>query len=127
MSSSPLYLGGPDQVQALDWGKKLYDVRGGYDAVTKLVTTGLKGTQAFVTSKTAMVFTTHAANALEFKGRLNFPLRTTYWRMPVMDGYAFMPSPKPTEYVQIARKPLDLEPLLPIVEHWVQAHPPRLA
>lgn len=62
-----------------------------------------------------MVFTTHAANALEFKGRQNFPLRTTYWRMPVMDGYAF------------ARKPLDLEQLLSIVEHWVQAHPPRLA
>ncbi len=75
-------------LQAMDWGKKLYDLQGGYDAVTKLITTGLKGRQAFVTGRSAMVFATHAAQTLDFKGKTNFPIGSTFWPLPTGGKHA---------------------------------------
>ncbi len=98
-------------------------------------------------------FTVHAAvhggHALQLLDTLAPCLILLDLRMPVMDGYAFARAYRAREDadapiivmtaerrlealdainpVHIAPKPFDLEELLPIVEHWVAAHPPRTA
>jgi CheY-like chemotaxis protein len=91
----------------------------------------------------------HGAHALQLLEKIAPCLILLDLRMPVMDGHAFarayrarddddahiivmtaepmvagsLDAIKPAHVV---RKPFDLERLLPIVEHWVEAHPPRL-
>ena len=92
----------------------------------------------------------HGAHALLLLEEIAPCLILLDLRMPVMDGWAFARAYRARDDadadlivltaeplatgaldeiapVQIARKPFDLEPLLPFVEHWVQAHPPGLA
>ena len=92
----------------------------------------------------------HGAHALHLLEALAPCLILLDLRMPVMDGHAFARAYRARDDadahlivmtaeplaagavdeikpVQIARKPFDLEQLLPSVECWVQAHPPRAA
>jgi multiple sugar transport system substrate-binding protein len=66
-------------LQALDWLKKVYDVQGGRDAVTKFVSAAKGGVKAFVGGQMAMLFEPHATSVLSINGKANFSWATSYW------------------------------------------------
>lgn len=91
----------------------------------------------------------HGAHALQLLEKVAPCLILLDLRMPIMDGHAFarayrarndadahlivmtaepivVGSLNEIKPVHVARKPFDLEQLLPSVERWVLAHPPRL-
>jgi ABC-type glycerol-3-phosphate transport system substrate-binding protein len=66
-------------LQALDWLKQLYDAQGGWDTVTKFVSTAKGGVPAFVSGQMAMLFEPHATSVLSLNGKTAFAWDTAAW------------------------------------------------